>query len=95
MRRVMKDAEGRTLRVGDAVRVIGVPDLTGMQPDARAESESVFRYLVGKYERVAGMDKSGNVEITFRLKADGKWIIHWVTIEPHLLRKRGKKNRDQ
>jgi hypothetical protein len=95
MKKIMKDIDGRMIKVGDIVRIVGVPDLTGMPPTARKESEPVFRYLVGKYKRVAGVDKMGNAEITFRLKTHGKRIIHWVGIEPYLLRKRRERSSNQ
>ena len=88
----MKDIDGKTIRIGDIVRILGVPDLAGMSSDARSESQPVFEYLVGKYKRIARVDKMGNAQIAFRLKTGNESIIHWVGIEPHLLRKPRKNN---
>jgi hypothetical protein len=36
------DATGEPLAIGDIVRVVGVPDLSGMQSDGRAESQQAI-----------------------------------------------------
>jgi hypothetical protein len=80
-----KDRNGRKLRVGDRVRVVGVPDLSGMSKQGVAESLPVFQYLVGKYKRIAAFDEYGCVQLNFFI-ASGKlkgW--HGVGIEPYLL----------
>jgi hypothetical protein len=82
------DVTGAPLSVGDVVRIVGVPDLSGMHPDARGESERVFRYLVGKYKRIAEFDERNEAGIWFRILKGPDAGIHWVSIEPFLLRKR-------
>jgi hypothetical protein len=92
MKKTIKDIAGNVLKIGDTVRVIGVPDLSGMVPECRAESEPVFRSLVGKYRKIKAFDSTGGVEpwaeIEFRIKTDGEWHTHWVYLEPTLLRKK-------
>ena len=68
MKKIIKDVDGQTIRGGDIVRILGVPDLIGMHPESRSESQKVFEYLMGKYKRVQGEDTMGNAEIRFRLK---------------------------
>jgi hypothetical protein len=86
------DRDGNGLRVGDVVRVLGVPDLAGMAAEARRETEPVFRSVVGTYKRVAGFqdvsDTETLVELAFRIRRDGQWQRHIVWIEPALLRKK-------
>jgi hypothetical protein len=88
----VNDKEGNELRVGDVVRVVGVPSLAGMGPGARRETEPVFLHLVGTYKRVAGFqdvsDTETLVELEFRMRRDGQWRRHIVWIEPALLRKK-------
>lgn len=83
-----KDASGARLRVGDTVRIVGIPDLTGMSPDCLAESLPVFRHLVGKYQRVTEFDKNGLAWLSFRIREGTHAGRHSVGIEPHLLRVR-------
>jgi hypothetical protein len=43
MRRLpRKDVAGKRFKVGDIVRIVGVPDLTGMSADCLSESLPVF-----------------------------------------------------
>ena len=67
------------------MRIIGVPDLSGMAPKPLKEVQPVFEYLVGKYKKVQGFDEYGNVELVFKVL---KWNdgIHTVWIEPFLLK---------
>jgi len=83
----MKDANGQALRIGDVVRVCGLPDLSEMPPHTRRESDRVFQYLVGRRKRIMRIDEVGNAEFMLRLKEKGKTTIHLVRIEPHLLKK--------
>jgi hypothetical protein len=80
---------GSRLSVGDIVRIIGVPNLSGMSQCGRRESLPVFRYLVGKYKRVMAFDQFGCVELSFviRLKAHRPGN-HTVWLEPFLVRRR-------
>ena len=87
MTTTMKDARGTTVKIGDRVRIIGTPDLSGMSPETRAESESVFQHLVGTYKRIAEIDSLGNAGILFRIKGKKQLEHHWVGLEPHLIQK--------
>ncbi len=79
------DANGQIIRIGDTVRIIGVPDLSDMSPEPLKETQPAFEYLVGKYKKVYGFDEYGHVELVFRVL---KWDdgIHTVWIEPSLLK---------
>lgn len=80
------DQNGKPIKVGDIVRIIGVPDLSGMSPDGLAEALPAFRYLVGKYKRVRRFDEHGCAEFSFVMRrADGERGWHTVWIEPFLL----------
>ena len=80
------DATGRQIEVGDVVRIVGVPDLSGMAQPYRDESLAVFRHLVGSYKRVTEFDETGHVWFTFGIRK-GPWAgWHSVGIEPFLLR---------
>src|ERR671916_256204 len=96
MRRIPReDASGERVRVGDTVRIVGVPDLSGMSPECLAESLPVFRHLVGKYKRVVEFDKHGHAWLNFRIRGGPHAGRHAVGIEPYLLRvrrARGKKS---
>lgn len=82
------DATGRTINIGDVVRVVGVPDLRPMARAQRARSLPVFEYLVGKYKRVLGFNQFGFVELQFAIRKGPKRGLHAVAIEPTLLRVR-------
>lgn len=80
------DRNGTPIKIGDLVRIVGVPDLSGMSPACRAESLAVFRYLVGKYKRVRGFDQYGCAEFSFVMRQDnGERSWHSVWVEPFLL----------
>jgi len=81
-----RDVSGERLQVGDTVRVIGVPDLTGMSPDCLAESLPVFQHLVGKYKRIDEFDENGLAWLQFRIRKGPHSGLHWVGIEPWLLK---------
>jgi len=83
-----KDAAGRGIVVGDVVRVIGAPDLSGMSPECRAESLPVFQYLVGKYKKVTEFDEFGFAWLMFKIRNGPHAGYHSVGIEPNLLRVR-------
>ena len=80
------DRNGKTIKVGDIVRIVGVPDLSGMSQDGIAESLPVFQYLVGKYKRVRGFDEYGCAEFSFIMHhTSGERGWHSVWVEPFLL----------
>ena len=84
----MIDAQGKKIQIGDVVRVIGIPNLKGMHPSSQRKSLPVFRYLVGKYKRVVGFEH-GLVELFFRIRKGKHKGLHFVWIEPDLLRIKG------
>ena len=80
------DRNGKKLSVGDRVRIIGAPDLSGMTKQGRAEAAPVFNYLVGKYKRIEAFDGFGCAEFAFVINHDnGERSWHSVWIEPFLL----------
>ena len=83
-----RDVAGERLRVGDIVRVIGVPDLSGMSADCRAESLPVFEHLVGSYKRVEEFDEFGQAWLRFKIRKGPHAGYHSVGIEPYLLKVR-------
>jgi hypothetical protein len=56
----IKDVTGKPIRIGDVVRVIDVPDLSGMSAHCRAESLPVFQHLVGTY--MSGSDLQSEMD---------------------------------
>jgi hypothetical protein len=94
MKRLQRiDNTGERVRVGDMVRVIGVPDLSGMSSDCRAESLPVFQFLVGKYKRVEEFDEYGFAWLRFTIRNGPHAGYHSVAIEPHLLKVRNRSGR--
>lgn len=85
------DATGRLIRIGDTVKVVGVPDLGGMAPESVKESLPVFEYLVGKYKRVEEFDDYGFAWLRFLIRDGPSRGRHFVAIEPFLLRVRRSK----
>lgn len=83
-----RDVTGKRVGVGDIVRVIGVPDLSGMSPECRAESLPVFEHLLGKYKRVEEFDECGQAWLRFKIRKGSHAGYHSVGIEPYLLRLR-------
>jgi hypothetical protein len=82
------DVTGAVLTVGDQVRVVGIPDLSGMHPEAQAESVPVFRHLVGRYYRIREFDEYGHAWLWLRIRGGEHVGYHGVAVEPCLLRKR-------
>ena len=92
MKRVSrKDVTGQRVRVGDIVRIIGVPDLSRMSNACREESTPVFEHLVGKYKRVEEFDEWGMAWLRFKIRKGSSAGYHMVGIEPFLLRVRRSK----
>jgi hypothetical protein len=83
--RTARDRNGRDIVAGDRVRVMGVPDLSGMSLKGIKESLPVFRYLLGQYERVASIDERGNAQLVFSIPHGKFKGWHAVMIEPFLL----------
>lgn len=80
------DAAGTRLRDGARVRVVGAPDLSGLERAARLESEPVFRYIHGKYKRVSGIDINGMAELSFSIRKGPLSGRHRDAIESPLVR---------
>jgi hypothetical protein len=82
------DSSGCALAVGDLVRVVGVPDLSGMAPASKAESLPVFQHIIGRYYRIDSFDELGFAWLHFRIRSGPSKGTHGVAIEPFLVRKR-------
>lgn len=85
------DRDGNTIRVGDTVRVVGVPELSGMAASVRGYSLGVYRHLLGKYKVVKAFDETGEICLRFGIREGAYAGWHSVTIEPFLLRVRKSK----
>ena len=86
------DARGRRIRVGDFVRIVGMPDLSTMAtPSARRETGAVFRHVRGRCKRVSGFNKYGFVEVAFRILRGLNKGMHMLAVEPWLLIVQGEK----
>lgn len=70
------------------MRVVGIPDLTGLSKDCRAETLPVFRYLKGKEERIDYFDEHGLAWLQFSIPHGKHRGMHGVAIEPYLLQRR-------
>src|SRR5262249_6005333 len=81
------DVDGATVREGDVVRVLGIPDLQGMKSPYREETEAVFRHIKGSRKRVYGFDHFGCAILVFRIARGKHAGRHSVAIEPQLIRK--------
>jgi hypothetical protein len=79
------DARGQRIRIGDLVRVVGMPDLSTMHKSARRNSKPVFLHLRGTRKRVQGFDRNGFAELFFRIRSGRHAGLHGVLIEPALL----------
>ena len=86
----IKDVNGATVREGDLVRVLGVPDLKGMASPYREETEAVFRHIRGSRKRVYGFDHFGCAILVFHIMRGKHAGNHSVAIEPELIRKIGR-----
>ena len=91
-RQKRRDVAGERLQVGDVVRVIGVPDLSGMSAECRAESIPVFEHLVGTYKRIDEFDEYNMAWLWFRIQKGPHAGYHSVGIEPYLLKARRKRD---
>ena len=82
-----KDARGRLIRKGSRVRIVGMPDVSGIRDRrARRHVACVFQHLQGQIKKVRGFSRYGFAEISFKLRRRGPlggW--HGIEIEPKLL----------
>ena len=83
------DSNGRSLAVGDEVRVVGKPDLSGLSEEGQSEAGAVFEHILGTYRRIVDFDEYGHAEIVLTIRAGPAKGYHTVWIEPYLLRLRG------
>jgi len=83
----IKDVDGRTVREGDVVRVLGIPDLSGMRDPYRRETVAVFKHILGTKRKVGGFDQFGCAILVFGITSGPNAGSHSVAIEPHLIRK--------
>ena len=83
----IKDVDGRTVRKGDVVRVLGVPDLSGMRQPYRRQTEAVFMHITGTRRKVYGFDQFGSAILVFGIRSGPHAGSHSVAIESHLIRK--------
>jgi hypothetical protein len=86
--RSAKDAAGETIRRGDVVRVIGVPDLKGMSAAGLRESRPIFKHVLGTYRKIHGFDPYGFAEIFLKIRKGLHSGWHGIVIEPHLLKRK-------
>jgi hypothetical protein len=86
-----RDRDGRPLRPGDRVRIVGAPSLAGMGAVTRAESKPVFDHLVGLYKHITEFDEFGMARLHFRISRGRRRGYHTVWIEPCLLKKRRRR----
>ncbi|MEX2607833.1 MAG: hypothetical protein WD708_10850 [Kiritimatiellia bacterium] len=77
MKESVKDVKGNYLKVGDTVRIIGVPDLSGMTPECLQESLPIFEYLVGKYKKIVGFNTIGGIppQAEFDFPSEDRWCM--------------------
>ena|SRR5258708_2204504 len=81
-----KDARGKRIRSGMAVRIVGEPDVSGIRSDkSRREVRAVFRHVRGQCKRVGGFSRYGFAEIFFRIRRGPLSGLHIIEIEPKLL----------
>ena len=83
----IKYVDGQTVRKGDIVRVLGIPDLAGMRDPYRRETESVFKHITGTRQKVQGFDQFGAAILVFGIRTGPHAGTHSVAIESHLIRK--------
>ena len=86
------DDQGARIRVGDVVRVMGLPDHSCWGLAERRFSRGVFRHLRGTCKKVASFDQYGFAEIFFSIRIGKNRGIHSVALEPHLLRVQRKRH---
>ena len=83
----MKDNKGNILHIGDRVRILAIPDLTGMTAAALAETLPVFKHALGTYRRISAFSRDGLIEIKLRIIEPTGWQSHFIFIEPNLVSK--------
>jgi len=79
------DANGKRINKGDLVRIVDMPDLSGMDVKGRRLCEPVFQHIRGKCKRVVDFDDFGCAELFFTIRSGRRRGMHSVAIEPSLL----------
>ncbi len=86
-RAAFRDHQGTVVRPGDRVRILAVPNLSGMRSPFREQTESVFLHIKGRVKRVREIDAHGNAVLTFRIQSGALAGYHSVAIEGAHVRK--------
>ena len=81
------DVDGNIVRAGDYVRVLGVPDLNGMNEPYRSETSAVFRHVVGTRKRIHSFDQFRCAILMFGITTGPHRGFHSVGIESEFIRK--------
>ena len=83
------DRRKRKFRLGDKVRVVGIPKIT-FAPGVRDElgTKKLFKSMLGKVYTVRGFDKYGHIELAPKR-------LSTVWIEPEFLKLRTRKPKRQ
>lgn len=87
------DCTGIVLHPGDPVRVVGLPDLSGLPDPDELGTQQVFQHILGTYKRIEDFDEFGHAHLSFRILSGPIQGWHSVWIEPYLLRLRRRRNR--
>ena len=82
------DIKGNKLKVDDIVKIIGIPNLTGMSKECKNETLSIFEYVFGKTKKITAIDEHNElIELSFRILKGKSKGFHSIYIEPFLLEK--------
>jgi len=84
------DAFGKPLKVGNWVRVCGVPDLSGMTMECQNESRQVFRFAVRRNFIITEFDEVGCARLEVSIPLGENRGLHTIWVEPFLLNKRNR-----
>ena len=87
------DSEKRPLLISDTVRVCGIPDLSGIYEEGRAETTRVFKYAFGRNFEIESFDDWNCAMLHFYIPLGPAKGWHGIAVEPYLLKKvNGKTN---
>ena len=85
-RKTPRDARGKLVRLGDRVRIIGMPDFSWITPASlRRERNRVFKHVIGQVKVTDDIDRYGLVGMTFRIRSGPDTGIHSIWLEPEFL----------
>ena len=73
------------------MRVVGTPELGDLPADDPLGTRAVFAHLLGSYRRISGFDAYGHAELRVRIRGGACAGLHWVWLEPALLRRRRRR----